>query len=92
MCGITGWITARTPIERPVLERMRDSLAHRGPDDADLWISENGTAGLGHRRLTFLDLGQTGRQPMARSKLSTASAQRFNSISALPLSHAASLN
>jgi asparagine synthase (glutamine-hydrolysing) len=65
MCGITGWITARTPIERPVLERMRDSLAHRGPDDADLWISENGTAGLGHRRLTFLDLGQTGRQPMA---------------------------
>jgi asparagine synthase (glutamine-hydrolysing) len=64
MCGITGWISLRTPVQAEVLGRMRDTLVHRGPDDADLWCSPQGHAGLGHRRLTFLDLGQTGRQPM----------------------------
>jgi asparagine synthase (glutamine-hydrolysing) len=44
--------------------RMRETLAHRGPDDAGLWVSPDGVVGLGHRRLSVLDLSERGRQPM----------------------------
>jgi len=44
--------------------RMRDTLVHRGPDDAGLWVSPDGTVGLGHRRLSVLDLSSAGHQPM----------------------------
>ena len=43
---------------------MRDSLRHRGPDDAGVWWSEDGRVGLGHRRLAIIDLSAAGRQPM----------------------------
>ena len=43
---------------------MRDTLAHRGPDDAATEILVDGRAALGHRRLSFLDLSEAGRQPM----------------------------
>ncbi|MBP8199774.1 MAG: asparagine synthetase B, partial [Nitrospira sp.] len=45
--------------------RMRDSLAHRGPDGAGLWIDSHGRIGLGHRRLSIIDLSEAARQPMA---------------------------
>lgn len=64
MCGITGWISAQASCEEAVLLNMRDTLVHRGPDDAGLWRAQDGRAGLAHRRLTFLDLGASGRQPM----------------------------
>jgi len=41
---------------------MRDRLAHRGPDDAGTWCERN--VGLGHRRLSIIDLSQEGHQPM----------------------------
>lgn len=50
--------------DRDVLEAMRDTLTHRGPDDAGLWISPDRKVGMGHRRLSILDLSEAGHQPM----------------------------
>jgi asparagine synthase (glutamine-hydrolysing) len=64
MCGINGIaLAARTgrAVEREALERMRDVLAHRGPDDYGLLLE--GNIGLGHRRLSIVDVGG-GHQPM----------------------------
>lgn len=61
MCGITGLFLTGAAVDRAVLTRMRDVVAHRGPDDADNFIE--GPVGLGHRRLSIIDLG-TGHQPM----------------------------
>jgi asparagine synthase (glutamine-hydrolysing) len=62
MCGICGILTveARVP-ERGLLERMRDSIAHRGPDGAGLYLAPG--VGLGHRRLSIVDVAH-GQQPM----------------------------
>ena len=57
MCGICGCVS---PPEADVLDRMRDRLAHRGPDESGSFLDE--TVGLGHRRLSVLDLA-TGQQP-----------------------------
>lgn len=64
MCGITGlFLRNEQPAEPSRLQKMTDSLAHRGPDDRGLWIQ--GPIGLGHRRLSILDLSAAGHQPMA---------------------------
>lgn len=47
-----------------VLQRMTDSIRHRGPDADGLWQSSDGYANLGHRRLSIIDLSPTGAQPM----------------------------
>ena len=44
---------------------MRETLRHRGPDDAGAWISPQGRVGLGHARLSIVDLSEAGRQPMS---------------------------
>lgn len=44
---------------------MRDTLAHRGPDDAGIWCDPRGDVALGHRRLSILDLSDAGHQPMS---------------------------
>ncbi|MCB2204455.1 asparagine synthase (glutamine-hydrolyzing) [bacterium] len=59
MCGITGIIGAHEPDR---LRLMTQMLVHRGPDDGAVWTMEG--AGLGHRRLSILDLSEAGRQPM----------------------------
>jgi asparagine synthase (glutamine-hydrolysing) len=62
MCGIAGYVTARPrPPSRAILERMADSIAHRGPDESGYY--QDAWASLGHRRLSIIDLA-TGRQPM----------------------------
>ena len=43
---------------------MRDTMAHRGPDDAGTWVAGDGSAGLGHRRLSIVDLSAAGHQHM----------------------------
>ncbi|MEM8811695.1 MAG: asparagine synthase (glutamine-hydrolyzing) [Pseudomonadota bacterium] len=64
MCGIAGlWNRDGRPVDNAVLGAMTDSLAHRGPDDRDVWV--DGAVGLGHRRLAILDLSADGRQPMS---------------------------
>ena len=64
MCGICGIAIPRQSkreVDRAQLLVMRDALVHRGPDDADILI--DGSVGIGHRRLSIVDLGG-GRQPM----------------------------
>ncbi len=65
MCGIAGIISANhqlVTINR--LKQMTGMLQHRGPDDEGHWINETGIAGLGHRRLSIIDLSDNGAQPM----------------------------
>lgn len=66
MCGIAGIFyqhNGRT-VDQGMLERMRDAMVHRGPDDAGTHI--DGSAGLAHRRLSIIDLS-SGHQPMHTS-------------------------
>jgi asparagine synthase (glutamine-hydrolysing) len=68
MCGIVGqfnFVGARAPIERGLLVAMRDTMEHRGPDGAGVWISEDRRIGLAHRRLSVIDLSPGAAQPMA---------------------------
>ena len=64
MCGIAGIVNLNphARVDEARLKRMRDVLRHRGPDGAGLWI--DGPVGLGHRRLSIVDLAG-GHQPMA---------------------------
>jgi asparagine synthase (glutamine-hydrolysing) len=63
MCGILGVLKFDgSPVDAPLLRRMRDSLTHRGPDDEGLFVQPG--IGLGHRRLSILDLSANGHQPM----------------------------
>ena len=67
MCGIAGLLnySARElPAAGPLLQAMTASLAHRGPDDEDLWSDARAGVYLGHRRLSIIDLSSRGRQPM----------------------------
>ncbi|MEO7360148.1 MAG: asparagine synthase (glutamine-hydrolyzing) [Gemmatimonadaceae bacterium] len=67
MCGIVG-VAARYPfVDRPPLGAMRDCMRHRGPDDQGEWWSPDGRVGLGHRRLSILELSALGHQPMLTS-------------------------
>lgn len=68
MCGLAGFHAHRanaTPPDRAMLVAMRDRMAARGPDGHGLWIAEDGRTGFGHRRLSIIDLTETGAQPMA---------------------------
>ena len=65
MCGIAGIYHYGAPdreVDRQLLERMTRRLAHRGPDDEGFHVA--GPLGLGHRRLSIVDLSPTGHQPM----------------------------
>lgn len=66
MCGICGSFSFsdRLTISPEVLRAMRDSLAHRGPDDQGSWFSPDRRVALGHRRLSIVDLSAAGHQPM----------------------------
>ena len=65
MCGICGFVS-KSDTDHKTLAAMTDMLSHRGPDDAGTWIGAvNGLyCGLGHRRLSVLDLSSSGHQPM----------------------------
>ena len=64
MCGIAGIVTAGR-LDRGLLKRMGDAIAHRGPDDHGTWADEDAGIGLAHRRLAIVDLSPSGHQPMA---------------------------
>ena len=63
MCGIAGFISNDSP-SREEIKKMIDAISHRGPDDEGIFIK--GNVGLGHRRLSIIDLG-SGQQPMSNS-------------------------
>src|SRR5689334_18293118 len=64
MCGIAGIVASEAlhPDDRERVIRMRDVIAHRGPDDAGVFVDDH--AALGHRRLSIVDLA-AGHQPLA---------------------------
>ncbi len=67
MCGIAGILdhSAAGTVDARVLIRMRDTMAHRGPDGAGVYLSPDSKLGLAHRRLAILDISASGHQPMA---------------------------
>ena len=63
MCGIAGMIDKHNgKIDRVTIRRMTDRIVHRGPDAEGIYI--DGNIGMGHRRLSILDLSDAGTQPM----------------------------
>ena len=66
MCGITGFIDYTKKTDISILMKMTDVLHHRGPDDSGYSFYSRGSIniGLGHRRLSILDLSKSGHQPM----------------------------
>jgi asparagine synthase (glutamine-hydrolysing) len=67
MCGITGTLSFDPAfrVTREHVDRMRETLAHRGPDGADTWVADDGRVGLGFRRLAIIDLSNAAMQPMS---------------------------
>ena len=68
MCGILGVFNHRgVAMSEQDLIRMRDCMTSRGPDDAGIFVCQDTEhfVGLGHRRLSIIDLSPLGRQPMA---------------------------
>ena len=63
MCGIAGILSLEPP-EPTLLRRMTDAIEHRGPDDEGVWVDRESGVGLGHRRLSIVDLSPSGHQPM----------------------------
>lgn len=63
MCGICGWLNfdREDVVEKDLLNRMNNTLTHRGPDGAGLYHEEN--FGMGHRRLSIIDVA-AGQQPL----------------------------
>lgn len=66
MCGIVGVVSDR-PVDRELVARMRDRLAHRGPDHAGLWWAPEANVCLGNRRLAVIDLNPEANQPFVSS-------------------------
>lgn len=64
MCGIVALWSAHAPIDAEALERATRRLHHRGPDGRRQWIAPHRRVGLGHARLSIIDL-HTGDQPIA---------------------------
>ena len=65
MCGIAGTWASPSIVDPSVLvQSMTDALAHRGPDAAGIWQSDDNQLVLGHRRLAIIDPSPTGAQPM----------------------------
>lgn len=63
MCGITGLVNLdKKPVDKKVLTKMTRVLSHRGPDGEGFYVAKN--IGLGHRRLSIIDLSPLGHQPM----------------------------
>lgn len=66
MCGITGFIDFGQNSSEAIIARMACALPHRGPDGQGIYFTQASTAqvGLGHRRLSIIDLSTSANQPM----------------------------
>jgi len=70
MCGIVGALNfgnSSYKITEDYIIGMRDTLIHRGPDGAGVWVSKDQEIGLGHRRLSIIDLSEAATQPMCNA-------------------------
>lgn len=66
MCGISGFIDFNNSSSIDNLKKMTDSILHRGPDGFghEFFQLSNFQIGIGHRRLSIIDLSELGKQPM----------------------------
>src|SRR6266550_3545756 len=62
MCGIAGYFSVDDFFSKLDLEKMTGKIAHRGPDAEGFYSAAS--VGLGHRRLSIIDLSAAGNQPM----------------------------
>src|SRR5580765_2136770 len=72
MCGICGELSfdRSRPVSADVVRAMRDQITHRGPDACGVFVSPDGVAGLGVRRLKIIDLSPSADQPMSNEDAS----------------------
>ncbi len=63
MCGIAGFCNHPANWKENI-EKMNQRMRHRGPDAGGIWANEDASVVLGHRRLSIVDLSDTGSQPM----------------------------
>jgi asparagine synthase (glutamine-hydrolysing) len=61
MCGLAGFIG---DFDDQLLEKMGQSISHRGPDGSGIWSNKEARVGMTHRRLSIIDLSMSGIQPM----------------------------
>lgn len=69
ICGIYEYGASHPAVSDALVVRMRDTMTHRGPDDAGVYVSEDRRVGLGNRRLAIVDLSPAGRNPMPNENL-----------------------
>ena len=62
LCVALPRIISKEKVSALTIKSMTDSIAHRGPDADGHWVDEN--IGLGHRRLSIIDLSEAAQQPM----------------------------
>lgn len=70
MCGIAGSLALGDDpfvVSVALIESMRDAMVHRGPDGYGVWVSPDKRIGLGHRRLSIIDLSDAAAQPMSNA-------------------------
>ena len=65
MCGIAGFIDLNKKMQEPDVAKMIACIAHRGPDGEGVYFTETEdfTLGLGHKRLSIIDLSAAGKCP-----------------------------
>ncbi len=64
MCGIAGFFSISNNISTDELKLMTNSMQHRGPDASGFYSNDKASVGLGHRRLSIIDLSNAANQPM----------------------------
>ena len=64
ICGIYEYGRSSGSVTGGLVLAMRDTMVHRGPDGAGTWVSPDRRVGLGHRRLSIVDLSAAGHNPM----------------------------
>src|SRR5215210_4876959 len=64
ICGIYEYGVSVPGVDGRLVAAMRDTMTHRGPDDAGVYVSDDARVGLGNRRLAIVDLSAAGHAPM----------------------------
>jgi len=76
MCGISGIVNFNNDkVASFAIDKLTDSLSHRGPDGRGVWFNKDKNLALGHRRLSILDLTEAGHQPMVSERENLVIAQ-----------------
>lgn len=63
MCGKVGTLSNNSRVNPELLNRMNATLAHRGPNSSDAWVSGDAVVGLAHRKLSIIDISESASQP-----------------------------